>query len=132
MTPDQTFIFAEAFRCRATAMGWNHGTRQIIMFTNSARCQVDIMKSYRQFDEATLKTACEGFCKSGEPDSQTYAKQNNTMMSICLEKSLTVVAQARLLTYRNEYTFDEVTIGYSWLDGLLRNPWSGVQKPHRC
>jgi hypothetical protein len=23
-------------------------------------------------------------------------------------------------------------IGYSWLDGLLRNPWSGVQKPLRC
>ncbi len=25
-----------------------------------------------------------------------------------------------------------VAIGYSWLDGLLRNPWSGVQKPLRC
>ncbi len=23
----------------------------------------------------------------------------------------------------------KVAIGYSWLDGLLRNPWSGVQTP---
>jgi hypothetical protein len=30
------------------------------------------------------------------------------MMSICLAKSLTADAQARLLTYRNEYTFDGV------------------------
>ncbi len=26
-------------------------------------------------------------------------------------------------------SLDEVAIGYSWLDGLLRNPWSGVQTP---
>ena len=30
------------------------------------------------------------------------------MMSICIAKSLTADAQARLLTYRNEYTFDRV------------------------
>jgi hypothetical protein len=30
------------------------------------------------------------------------------MMSICLAKLLTADAQARLLTYRNEYTFDGV------------------------
>ncbi len=30
------------------------------------------------------------------------------MMSICLQKSLTADAQARFLTYRNEYTFDGV------------------------
>ncbi len=35
-------------------------------------------------------------------------KQNNTMMSICLATSLTADAQARLLTYRNKYTFDGV------------------------
>ncbi len=29
-------------------------------------------------------------------------------MSICLAKSLTADAQARLLTYRNKYTFDGV------------------------
>jgi hypothetical protein len=30
------------------------------------------------------------------------------MMSICLAKTLTADAQARLLTYRNKYTFDGV------------------------
>ncbi len=30
------------------------------------------------------------------------------MMSICLAKSLTADAKARLLTYQNKYTFDEV------------------------
>jgi hypothetical protein len=30
------------------------------------------------------------------------------MMSICLAKSLMADAQARLLTYRNKYTFNEV------------------------
>jgi hypothetical protein len=53
-----------------------------------------------------LKTACERFCKPGHPDTQTHAKQNNTMMRICLAKSLMADAQARLLTYRSKYTFD--------------------------
>jgi hypothetical protein len=30
------------------------------------------------------------------------------MLVVCLGKSLTAEAQARLLTYRNEYTFDGV------------------------
>ncbi len=102
MTPDQTVIFVEAFHHRATMMGWNQGARQITLFSNSARCQVDIIKGYVQIDEATLKSACERFCKPGGVDSQTCAKQNNTMMSVCLAKLLTADAQARLLTYQNE------------------------------
>jgi hypothetical protein len=50
-------------------------------------------------------------CVRGKPGgvhSQTRAKQNNTRISICLAKSLTADAQARLLTYRNEYMFDGV------------------------
>jgi hypothetical protein len=108
MTPNQTVIFVEAFHHCATTMGWNQGAMQITLFANSAGCQVDIIKSYGQIDKATLKSACERFCKPGEIHSQTRAKQNNTMMSICLTKSLTADAQARLLTYRNEYMFDGV------------------------
>jgi hypothetical protein len=55
-----------------------------------------------------LKTACERFCKAGEADAESRAKQNNTMTSMCLNKSLTASAKASLLTYRNEYTFDGV------------------------
>ncbi len=36
------------------------------------------------------------------------AKQNNTMMSICLAKSLTADAQARLLTYPKDYLINDV------------------------
>ncbi len=89
-------------------MGWNQGTMQITLFANSAGCQVDIIKSYGQINKTTLKSACERFCKPGGVDSQTRTKQNNTMMSICLAKSLMADAQAGLLTYRNEYTFDRV------------------------
>ncbi len=98
MTPNQTVIFVEAFHCRARTMGWYQGARQITTFTNIAGRQVNIFKSYGQIDEATLKSACERFCKPGEADSQTHAKQNNTMMSICLAKLLMADAQARLLT----------------------------------
>jgi hypothetical protein len=108
MAPNQIVIFVEVFHRRATMMGWNQGAMQITLFANSAGCQVDIIKSYGKIDKATLKSACERFYKPGEVHFQTRAKQNNTMMSICLAKSLMADAQARLLTYRNEYTFDGV------------------------
>ncbi len=76
MTPNQTVIFVEGFHHRAMTMGWNQGARQITLFANSPRRQVDIIKSYGQIDKATLKSACERFCKPGGVDSQTSAKQN--------------------------------------------------------
>jgi hypothetical protein len=88
MTPNQTVIFVEVFHHRATTMGWNQGSRQITLFANSAGCQVNIIKSYGRIDKATLKSACARFCKPGGVDSQTCAKQNNTMMSVCLAKLL--------------------------------------------
>jgi len=51
---------------------------------------------------------CERFCKAGEADATSRAKQNNDMFAACLGKSLKAEAQARLLTYCNEYTFDGV------------------------
>ena len=106
MTSDQTVVFIESLTRRATAMGWNAGSKQITIFTNRSGKDVDIIKEYGQIDEVTLKTACEHFCKAGEADAANRAKQNNGMLAIYLGKSLT--AQARLLTYRNEYTFDGV------------------------
>jgi hypothetical protein len=107
-TPNQTIIFAKAFHRHATTMGWNQVAMQITSFANRTGCQVNIIKNYGQIDKATLKSVCERFCKPGEVHSQTRAKKNNTMMSICLAKSLTADAQARLLTYRNKYMFDGV------------------------
>ncbi len=108
MTANQTVVFTEAFLNCATAMGWNKGSKQITTFTNSGGVAVDIIKSYGQIDEATLKTVCERFCKAGQADAKYCAKQNNMMMSMCLNKSLTASAKASLLTYRAEYTFDGV------------------------
>jgi hypothetical protein len=108
MTPNQTIIFVKAFHRCATTMGWNQGARQITSFANSAGRQIDIIKSYGQIDKPTLEFACERFCKPREVNSQTCAKQNNTSMRICLAKLLTADMQARLLTYRNKYTFDGV------------------------
>ena len=108
MTANQTVVFTEAMLNRATAMGWNKGSKQITTFTNSSGVSVDIIKSYGQIDEATLKTACERFCKAGQADAESHTKQNNTMISMCLNKLLMASAKASLLTYRNEYTFDGV------------------------
>jgi hypothetical protein len=108
MTPGKTVVFVEAFQCHADSMGWTKGTKQIMTFTNHDGKSIDIIKSYGQIDEATLKTACEQFCKVGKNDSQTCAKQNNTMISNCLSNSLSMEAKVRLLTYQNNYTFDGV------------------------
>ncbi len=84
------------------------GAKQITIFANCDGTPVALIKCCRQIDEATLNIACKRFCKAGEVDAESCAKQNNTMMAICLASSLTAEAQARLLTYRNEYTFDSV------------------------
>jgi hypothetical protein len=108
MTTDQTVVFVEADTCCTTAMGWNQGTMQITTFANRGGTLVNLIKFYGQINEATLKIACERFCKVGKVDAKSRAKLNNIMMAICLASSLTTEAQARLLTYRNKYTFDGV------------------------
>lgn len=108
MTSDKTVVFVEALTQRATELGWNAGSKNITKFKNAAGKDIDIIKEYGQIDELTLKTACERFCKAGGVDVATRAKQNNTMMSICLAKSLTAEARAKMITFRNEYTFDGV------------------------
>ncbi len=108
MTTDQMVVFVEAVSHCAIAMGWNKGTKQITTFTNHRETPVYLIKCYGQINEATLKIACKRFCKAGEVDAESCAKQNNTMMAICLASSPAAEAQARLLTYRNKYTFNSV------------------------
>jgi hypothetical protein len=108
MTPNKTVVFVEAFERKAKSMGWSTGTKQITNFVNSSGVSIDIIKNYGQINLVTLKTACERFCKAGEVDAESGAKQNNTMMANCLENLLSLAAKVCLLTYRNEYTFDGV------------------------
>ena len=89
-------------------MGWNQDTKQITTFNNSAGVPIDIVKNYGQIDKATLKTACERFCKMGEVNAEACLKQNNMMMSMCLMKLLTVDAKVCLLTNQAKYMFNGV------------------------
>jgi hypothetical protein len=100
MIPNKTVVFVEALQRHADLMGWTKGTKQITTFINRDGKSIDIIKTYSQIDEAMLKTACEQLCKAGEADSQTCAKQNNTMMSNCLSNFLSIEAKVRLLTYQ--------------------------------
>ena len=69
MTPNKTVVFIKAFKRKADSIGWSKGTKQITTFTNCDGVSVDIIKNYGQIDMATLKTACERFCKAGEADA---------------------------------------------------------------
>ena len=109
MTADQeVVIFVEALHRRCTKMGWNAGTENITSFLNRDGVAIDIIKNYGQIDEATLRNACKHFCMAAGNDSKTRAKQNNMMMSTCLAKFLTAEAQARLLTYHNNFLINSV------------------------
>jgi hypothetical protein len=108
MTPTKTVFFVEAFGRKAKLMGWSTGTKRITTFTNRDGVYIHISKNYGQINMATLKTVCERFCKAGEADAKTHAKQSNTMMSNCLSNSLSLTAKVQLLTYCKEYTFDGV------------------------
>lgn len=108
MSMSQSVVFTEALQRKCNVTGWNQGTKGICSYINKDGKTIDLIKQYGQIDEATLKTQCEKFCKAGQPDAQSRAKQNNTMMAICLMKSLTAAAQAKLLACRSEFTFDGV------------------------
>jgi hypothetical protein len=108
LIPNKTVVFVEAFQRHTNAMGFTKGTKQITTFTDCDGKSIDIIKNYGQIDKAMFKTACEQLCKAGEIDSQSCAKQSNTMMSNCLSNSLSMEAKVRLLTYQNDYTFDRV------------------------
>jgi hypothetical protein len=73
-TTDQTVVFVKAASCCTTAMGWSKGTKQITTFTNHSGTPVDLIKCYKQINEATLKIACKRFCKAGEADAESRAK----------------------------------------------------------
>jgi hypothetical protein len=108
MTPNKTAVFIEALERKADSMGWSKGTKQITKFTNCDGVDIDIIKNYGQPDMTTLKIVRDRFCKVGEADSATQARQNNKMMSMGLANSLSLTAKVQLLTYKNENIFDGV------------------------
>lgn len=108
MKPDSTVIFIQSFKTRCKEMGWSEGAMNITKFVNSAGLTIDLVEQYGQIDSATLKTQCDDFARQGGPKFESRAAQNNHMMSICLNNTLTADAKSRLLPYRAEYNFDGI------------------------
>ncbi len=52
-------------------MGWNAENKSITSFQNKDCNTINIIKSYSQINNATLKTACERFCKTGEANAKS-------------------------------------------------------------
>ena len=75
------------------------GTQQIINFTNAAGSTINIVQQYEQIDMVTLQTQCKVFCKSTGALFQARARQNNTMMSKCIMKTLMPAARVGVLPF---------------------------------
>ncbi len=108
MTPSTTATFVKTFENPCSIMVWNQGAIGITKFPNQQGVTIDIVKSYGQIDEPTLKAHCDKFCKAMGAKFKTHAAQNNHMMAQCLKKSPTVASLARLKPYQAQYMFEGV------------------------
>jgi hypothetical protein len=99
MKSSGTVIYTTELQAKCIKMGWHMGTQQIINFTNAAGSTINIVHQYRQINTATLQAHCKVFCKSNGALFQARARQNNTMMSKCIMKTLTPAARVRLLPF---------------------------------
>jgi hypothetical protein len=87
-----TVVYTTELRAKCVNMGWHMGTQQIINFTNAAGSTINIVLQYGQINMVMLQTQCEVFCKNTGTLFQARARQNNTMMSKCIMKTLTPAA----------------------------------------
>jgi hypothetical protein len=91
-----TFVYTTELQVKCVKMGWHMGTQKIINFTNATGLTINIVDQFGQIDMATLQAQCKVFCKSTGALFQARARQNNTMMSECIMKTLTLAARVRL------------------------------------
>jgi hypothetical protein len=107
MKSSGTVVYTTKLQAKCIKMGWHMGTQQI-NFTNAAGSTINIVHQYRQIDTATLQAQCEVFCKSTGALFQARVRQNNTMMSKCIMKTLTPAARVRLLPFQGDYKINNV------------------------
>ena len=98
MKSSETIVYTTELQAKCVKMGWHMGTQQIINLTNAAG-STNIVHQYGQIDAATLQAQCKVFGKSTGALFQATARQNNTMMSKCIMKTLTPAARVRLLPF---------------------------------
>jgi hypothetical protein len=108
MKSSGTIGYTTKLQATCVKMGWHMGTQQIINFTNGAGSTINIVHQYRQINTATLQAQCKVFFKSTGALFQARAKQNNTMMSECIMKTLTPAARVRLLPFQGDYNIDNL------------------------
>jgi hypothetical protein len=94
-----TVVYTTKLQAKCIKMGWHMGTQQIINFTNAAGSTINITPQHGQINMVTLQTQCEVFCKNTGTLFQARARQNITMMSECIMKTLTPAARVRLLPF---------------------------------
>jgi hypothetical protein len=94
-----TVVYTTKLQAKCVKMGWHMGTQQIINFTNAARSTINIVHQYGQIDTSMLQAQCKVFRKSTGTLFQARARQNNTMMSKCIMKTITPAARVRLLPF---------------------------------
>jgi hypothetical protein len=99
MKSSGTAVYTTEHQAKCVNMGWHMGIQKIINFTNAAGSTINIVHQYRQINMVTLQTQCEVFCKNTGTMFQARARQNNTMMSKCIMKMLTLAARVRLLPF---------------------------------
>ncbi len=99
MKSSGTVVYTTELQAKCAKMGWYMGTQQIINFTNTTGSTINIVHQYGQINMAMLQTQCKVFCKSAGAVFQARERQNNTMMSKCIMKTLTPAARVRLLPF---------------------------------
>ncbi len=108
MKSSGTVTYTTKLQAKCVKMGWHMGTQQIINFTNAAGSTINIIHQYGQINMAMLQAQWEVFCKSTGALFQARARQNNTMMSKCIMKTLTPAARVRLLPFWGDYKIANV------------------------
>ncbi len=99
MKSSGTVAYTTKLQAECVKMGGHMGTQKIINFTNAAGSTINILHQYGQINMATLQAQCKVFCKSTGALFQPKARQNNTMMTKCILKTLTPAARVRLLPF---------------------------------
>jgi hypothetical protein len=99
MKSSGTVVYTTKLQAKYVKIGWHMSTQQSINFTNATGSTINIVHQYGQIDAAMLQAQCKVFCKSTGALFQARARQNNTMMSKCIMKTLTPAARVRLFIY---------------------------------
>jgi hypothetical protein len=105
-----TVVYTTELQAKCVKMGWHMGTQPIILFANPAGLTINIVHQYRQIDTAVLQAQCKVFCESTGALFQARARQNNTMISECIMKTLTSAATVtvRFLPFQGDYKIGDV------------------------